>query len=360
MALSYPDSTNTLAHDVMRAVMDAHTEGELGQPFKGLIEAMLTRFGSNVFTDHEPGAASPFSEVYGAFTGNSIPDWAKMLEIVLVKQFGGLDNEVPISDKGYMDARSQFWQSQQFMAMEPMSGTGAMPDKDHEVFDKMLGAEFRSPAHPHSVLVRAVKEEIMSVRLWILPIHLLVYAQIESPEAPTPVAVRSESDRVCTAIKTALSEQREALKAAFATAHPGVDFDTLDIGNYPPEHKMAVLAKKTMASQLALLEGREAELVALEAELTDLNLRVANQLDTADPTTRSGVQNRLQFQMEHTQKMASIKLQVLRLKTKVSGPMAIMRRIGNKMVQLSGRLMAILTDRSPVNTGGATGCWTVL
>ena len=124
----------------MRAVMDAHTEGELGQPFKGLIEAMLTRFGSNVFTDHEPGAASPFSEVYGAFTGNSIPDWAKTLEIVLVEQFGG----VSTSDTRYEDARSQFWQSQQFMAMEPMSGTIAMPDKDHEVFDKMLSAKFRS------------------------------------------------------------------------------------------------------------------------------------------------------------------------------------------------------------------------
>ena len=47
-----------------------------------------------------------------------------------------------------------------------------------------------------------------------------VRSKFESPEAPTPVALRSESDRVCTAIKTALSEQREALKAAFATHTP--------------------------------------------------------------------------------------------------------------------------------------------
>ena len=61
---------------------------------------------------------------------------------------------------------------------------------------------------------------------------------------------------------------------------------------------MAVLAKKTMASQLALLEGREAELVSPRGGAYGLKFACANQLDTADPTTRSGVQNRLQFQME--------------------------------------------------------------
>ena len=77
----------------------------------------------------------------------------------------------------------------------------------------------------------------MSVRLWMLPIHLLVYALNSGLRGTNTSRVETESDRVCTAIKTALSERREALKAAFATAHPGVDFDTLDIGNYPPEHK---------------------------------------------------------------------------------------------------------------------------